>query len=237
MIGIILLATSWIALRFHRQGLRELGFNRPRQRMAEFSAGLALAAGVAALQYVLIAHFAGFSWQINPELSWAMTLESLRWNTNSVMFEELLFRGYLLWLGIRLLGPHKGTWLSAIAFGVYHWFSYGIWGQWINMAYVFLLTGAFGFMLAWAFAKTRSIFLPIALHLGWNLTTIFGFSNGPLGAQFLIPDRAVRETLSWREQIFTSIALPIAMVATVILVLNILDKSTAIEETADGKVS
>lgn len=37
-----------------------------------------------------------------------------------------------------------------------------------------------------SFAETKSIYLPIALHLGWNVFNIVIFSNGPLGHQVLM---------------------------------------------------
>ena len=37
-----------------------------------------------------------------------------------------------------------------------------------------------------SFAKTKSMYLPIGLHLGWNLFNIVLFSNGPLGKQLFM---------------------------------------------------
>ncbi len=62
-------------------------------------------------------------------------MDSIRWNINSVLFEELLFRGYLLYKAIEWLGARKGCFLSAIAFGVYHWFSYGVIGNVIGVRF------------------------------------------------------------------------------------------------------
>ncbi len=48
------------------------------------------------------------------------------------------------------------------------------------MFFVFIGTGLMGYAWALAFSKTRSIFLPIGLHLGWNFTFNTIFSKGPL---------------------------------------------------------
>jgi len=48
------------------------------------------------------------------------------------------------------------------------------------------MTGIWGFMFAMAFAKTKSLYLPIGLHFGWNLISTVVFSQGPLGNQLLI---------------------------------------------------
>jgi len=39
-----------------------------------------------------------------------------------------------------------------------------------------------GYAWAWAFAKTKSIMLPLGFHLGWNFIHNTIFSKGPLGA-------------------------------------------------------
>ncbi len=187
MIGVILLALSWVLLRLQGKPLTVLGFNRPAQRAVEFAAGLLLAAVFAGAQFLMRAELADFRWVFNAQLALSQLLEGVRWVVNSVLYEELLFRGYLLYQAIQYLGARKGCWLSAAAFGVYHWFSYSVLGSLVPMLYVFLYTGLFGLMLAWAFARTQSIILPIALHLGWNLTTILVFSAGPIGAQLLLP--------------------------------------------------
>ena len=50
--------------------------------------------------------------------------------------------------------------IDAAAFGMYHWFSYGVVGNPVAMIYVFLLTGAFGLMWARAFVVTGSVAAP-----------------------------------------------------------------------------
>jgi len=55
-----------------------------------------------------------------------------------------------------------------------------------EMIFIFFMTAIWGFMFAMAFAKTYSLYLPVALHFGWNLIHIVVFSQGPLGNQLLI---------------------------------------------------
>ncbi|NVJ61538.1 MAG: CPBP family intramembrane metalloprotease [Gammaproteobacteria bacterium] len=215
MIGIILIAISWGLLRIEKRPLSAIGFNKPQQRLIEFLTGLFLAGSFATLQFILIAYFSNFGWKLNSDFNVTTFVDSLRWNINSVLFEELIFRGYLLYKAIEMLGVRNGCLLSAIAFGVYHWFSYGIFGNVVQMIYVFLLTGSFGLALALSFAMSKSVILPIALHLGWNLVTILVFSNGPLGAQLLISSLAEPEPLSGVEQFITSILMPVSFVLIV----------------------
>jgi membrane protease YdiL (CAAX protease family) len=97
MIGnLLLLMVWWILLRLEGRGLRELGFNRPTLRLAQLGAGVAIAGAVAALQQFGYALASGTRWSLNPGFTSELLRESLRWNINSVVFEELIFRGYLI---------------------------------------------------------------------------------------------------------------------------------------------
>lgn len=220
MIGAILLAMSWLLLRWEGKSISELGFNRPRRRLTEFAMGFSIAAVFCVAQQVLIAGFSGFHWVVNQEMTLPVLLDSLRWNVNSVLFEELIFRGYLLYKAIQWLGPHRACLLSAASFGVYHWFSYGLLGNWIAMIYVFFLTGTFGLMLAISFQRTQSVIAPIALHLGWNVVSIVVFSRGPIGPQLLIPSTTEPAMVSGVEQIVINLLIPLSLPALVIWLMT-----------------
>ena len=216
MIGPILLALSWILLRLEGKSLGVLGLNAPALRLRQCGAGFLVAGLAVILQQLGHAAVADVAWRLNPAADLALVARSLRWNVNSVLYEELLFRGYLLYQAIRRLGARRGVLLGAAAFGVYHWFSYGIVGNPVMMAFIFVLTGAFGFMFATAFARTESIALPIGLHLGWNLVSYLGFSTGPLGAGLLVPaNGAARLEATGLSGLLLDIVLPLAVVAVV----------------------
>lgn len=220
MIGLILIGVSWLLLRIQGRPLSVLGFNKPAQRFGEFVAGFMLACGFATTQFVLTSVFSDFDWVLNPDYNATKLLDALRWTLNSVLYEELLFRGYLLYKAIERVGTRKACWLSAAAFGIYHWFSYGLFGSVIPMIYVFFLTGSFGLMLAYSFAMSKSVVLPIALHLGWNVVTILVFSNGPIGAQLLQPSAGEPLTMSSVQQLTINIVIPVSLVVSVVWVVT-----------------
>lgn len=59
------------------------------------------------------------------------------------------------------------------------------------MAVIFVMTESFGFLLARAYKRSRSVYLPFALHLGNNIATMILFSrNKAIGNQILLPDYA-----------------------------------------------
>lgn len=182
MIGILVeLIISWILLYLiERKNILSLGFLPITKRLKQLAIGFLITAilciGVESLEMLLRSS----SLHLNENSSAALILKMFWWDFKSVLTEELLFRGALLFILIERIGARKGIIISAVAFGIYHWFSFGIFGNIIPMFFVFISTGLMGYAWALAFSKTKSIFLPIGLHLGWNFTFNTIFSKGPL---------------------------------------------------------
>lgn len=136
----------------------------------------------------------------NPDFGFHEALFALRWTAVAAMMEELIFRGAILYFLIKKIGPKWACILSAIAFGIYHWFSYSMFGRGlIPMAYVFILTGASGWMFAYSFVKSKSILIPFGLHFGWILMRIVFFSDGPLGESLFIEKGNNLELDPWQQ--------------------------------------
>lgn len=220
MIGPLLLAVTALLLAIERRSLRAVGFDRPRARATEFAAGFAAAGAAAALVQLGTSWITGIAWVTNSDVTAGLLVEHTRWTTNSVLFEELVFRGYLLLKAIELIGERRAVMLDAAAFGVYHWFSYGVFGAPAAMIMVFVFTASFGLMLAYAFAATRSVAAPIGLHLGWNAVTYIVFSAGPLGAAMLVPEgRPAMPPLSGPQGFAVQAGIPLTLVAGVLYAL------------------
>ncbi|GAA4488892.1 type II CAAX endopeptidase family protein [Actinoallomurus oryzae] len=97
--------------------------------------------------------------------------------------EEVLLRGVLF----RIVEEMTGTWgalaVSALVFGVLHLVNAKatVWGA-------LAIAMEAGLMLGAAYAATRTLWLPIGLHLGWNFAeggifgvTVSGNGDGPAG--------------------------------------------------------
>ncbi len=183
MTGIIVqLAISWLLVWLvERKNLGVLGFTPTRRRLGDFALFLLVTAICCASGFFMRIYFAKEQWQVNPSLNANLILSGLWWNIKSVLFEELIFRGVLLYILIKRIGPLKAILISSIAFGIYHWFSYGILGQTTQMIVIFFITGAMGLVFAYGYAKTFSLYIPCAIHLGWNFTHGFIFSSGSIG--------------------------------------------------------
>ena len=137
--------------------------------------------------------FAKQEWELNPKLTVHLILTGIWWNVKSVLFEELIFRGVLFYVLIKKLGHTRAIIISAIAFGIYHWFSHEVIGNPTQMAITFVITGTMGLVYAYGYSKTFSLYIPIAIHLGWNLTSSVIFSKGVLGDQLFTQVKPVPE--------------------------------------------
>ena len=190
MIGILVeLVISWLLLwLIAKSSLAALGFTPTKSRILELAIGLLVAVAICTLHHLAATYFAGNRWLLNPTYTTVAFAKSSFWVLKSVLFETLIFQGALLYLAIQQIGRTKACVLSATCFGVYHWFSYGAFGNPVAMAFIFFMTACIGLMYAFAFAKTHSLYLTIALHFGWNLFDTIVFSNGPLGKQLLLPE-------------------------------------------------
>jgi uncharacterized protein len=187
MLGLVVqLAISWLIVWFYeRNDLRVLGFFPTKARLLDFLLFFVITAICCSTGFLLKMYFGGLRWELNPNLTIGLILEGVRWNIVSVLFEELIFRGVLLYILIKKLGFTKAILISAIAFGIYHWFSYNIIGNIVPMIITFLLTGTMGLLFAYGYTRTMSLYVPTAIHLGWNLTQGFVFSDGAIGTGIL----------------------------------------------------
>lgn len=195
MLGILVqLIISWLLLWFiEKTDLRVLGLNPTKQRLADFGIFFLIAAICCASGFILRMVY-GEQWGLNPGVSFKVIANGVWYNIKSVLFEEFIFRGALLYILIKRIGSTKAIAISAIAFGIYHWFSFGIIGNVTQMIQVFIITGLMGVVYAYGYAKTFSLYIPIAIHLGWNITSSVIFSDTNIGNHLLmkLPTKVVQ---------------------------------------------
>jgi len=188
MLGLFVeLVLSWLLLwLFFKKSLLALGIAPTQSRIFNLGIGLLIAGICAALYYLSFSTFLNNHWTINTAFTKQKFAAGSWWTLQSVLYEELIFRGALLYILIKKIGINAACITSAICFGVYHWFTSGALGNPQQMAIIFFMTGIWGWMFAMAFAKTKSLYLPIGLHFGWNFISTIIFSQGPSGKQFLV---------------------------------------------------
>ena len=195
MVGIIVqLAISWLLIWFFQKGnLGVLGFMPSKKRLRDFGIFFIIAALCSSSEFFMRMYFADQRWQLNPELSANLILSGTWWNIKSVLFEELIFRGVIFYMLIKKTRATKAIIISSVAFGIYHWFSQEAFGNPGQMAVTFLVTGLAGLLFAYGFAKTFSLYVPCALHLGWNLVKSVIFSETVIGDQLFVQVKPVPE--------------------------------------------
>lgn len=179
---------SWgLVWLYERNNLRILGLPVSKQRLKDFFLFLLITSACCATGFLCQMYFGGIRWELNPKFSTRLLAEGIWWNIKSVLFEELIFRGAVFYILIQKLGIRTATLISSAAFGIYHWFSYGIFGDAGQMIFVFFLTGTMGMLYAFGYARTMSLYIPVAIHFGWNFTQGFIFSKGSIGTGVLRP--------------------------------------------------
>jgi membrane protease YdiL (CAAX protease family) len=181
---IVGVATAILALWFYSALVRRLEGRRRPEELSLSDARRGLVRGVLsglglfALTIAIIAMFGGYHVLGWGSLGGAVT--TLGVMCSAAVTEELIFRGALF----RILEEKTGTWgalaASGLVFGGLHLLNANatIWGALAIAIEAGLLFGAI-------FAATRSLWLPIGLHLGWNLaeggifgTTVSGTAGG-----------------------------------------------------------
>lgn len=193
MIGIVVqLALSWLIIWLvEKKDLRVLGLSPTKRRLADFALFFSITALCCASDFILRMLFAEQRWVFNPQLSFKLILDGFWWNLKSVLFEELIFRGVLFYILIKRIGMSWAIVISSVAFGIYHWFSQEVFGNPVQMLFTFIITGLMGVVYAYGYAKTFSLYIPIAIHLGWNVVRSVVFSETVIGDQLLVQVKPV----------------------------------------------
>lgn len=97
----------------------------------------------------------------------------------SAFGEEIVFRGVVFRLVEDRLGTTRAVMLSAGAFALIHAANPG--ATWFSTAAIALEAGV---LLALAYVATRSLWMPIGLHFGWNFTEGGVFGEAVSGGRY-----------------------------------------------------
>ena len=166
-----------------KRSFESLGVKISRQSLIDIFAGIGITFLMMATIFSVMLGlnwltFNGFAWQFDPistVLSSVCTFFIIfllvGWN------EELFSRGYQLQTIASGLNLFWGAVLSAAVFGVIHLRNPH--ATWVSTAGIFFA----GIFFAYAYIRTRQLWLPIGLHIGWNFFegVVFGFPVSGLG--------------------------------------------------------
>lgn len=169
------LGVTWICLRLRRERLSSIGFVLDARWMRELGVGTFFGLASALLAVGMIWASGGVRLELDPARSVATMVYGAYLFLFVALFEETLFRGFVFQRFVAGAGP----WIAQIAMGLLfatsHWGNPDMHGATLAWATVELFTGAVLLGLAWL--RTRSLAMPIGIHLGWNwaLGQLLGF--------------------------------------------------------------
>jgi hypothetical protein len=224
---IALLAISWFIIwLFDKGSLSVLGLLLTKERLKYFAILFIVSALISSSAFLLKMYVAKEEYQLSQSLTIKSIFLEILYQFRSVLTEELLCRGVLLYILIKKIGQTKAVLISSILFAVLHWFNAGIWGNIIQMFVVFGFTFAMGILLAYAYAKTFSLWVPFAIHFGWNLTQNFIFPDTSTGNHiFILAAPPPLITVSYLA-FFTMLLFPkIAVIVIDYLIVKRIDKN------------
>ena len=189
MAGLIVeLIISWLLLKFIlHENLSVLGFKINTHQLRLIIIAFFIPVVFLAIYLVSISLWVKSPYHLNPHYTFDAFKNSASYVLISVIYEELIFRGALLYILIKKIGAQKAVLVSAISFGIYHWFTMGVLGHVMPMLFVFTITAIMGYIFALSFSISKTIYFPFAIHLGYNFTFMIIFSRSNIGEQLLIP--------------------------------------------------
>lgn len=164
--ALALLTYRWVVRRTERRAVTEVG------RAGAGSATLrGVALGVTMFAVVIACITLTGGYRVDGWGSVSFAVGFLGFTAAAAVTEELMFRGVLF----RVVEERAGTWgalaLTAVVFGAMHLINphATVWGA-------IAIAIEAGGMLGAAYAATRTLWLPIGLHAGWNVAAagIFG---------------------------------------------------------------
>ncbi|MFC1558685.1 lysostaphin resistance A-like protein [candidate division KSB1 bacterium] len=173
-IFIAVLFSSWTILRFvERKKFAVLGFAFHNTFTGEIKKGLILGSGIISIVFLvsLLTNAVSVSWS-----GAGISLLIINFIIYAFIFfiqcagEEAFFRGYLFQIIMEKINKITAVVIMSVLFSIVHMLNPEI--SIFALCNVFL----FGVLLSAAYIKTRSLWLPTALHFSWNFSQSFIFS-------------------------------------------------------------
>ncbi len=161
-----LLAVTWICVRLRKERLSSVGFVLDARWARELGVGTFFGIATLLLAVAMIWAVGGVRLALDPARSLATMAYGAYMFLFVALFEETLFRGFVF----QRLVAGAGPWIAQIALGLLfaagHWGNPDMHGATMAWASVELFLGAV--LLGLAYLRTRSLAMPIGIHLGWN---------------------------------------------------------------------
>ncbi len=181
-----LLGVTWLCVRLRREPLSSIGFVLDGRWAREFGVGSLVGVATALLAVAMIWAVGGVRLELDPSRSLAMLAYGAYLFLFVALFEETLFRGFVFQRLVAGAGIRVAQIALGLLFATSHWGNPDMHGATLAWATVELFLGAV--LLGLAYLRTRSLALPIGIHLGWNWAQghLLGFEKG---VRYIFPVR------------------------------------------------
>ena len=176
----------WLFMKFiDKQPFIQIGL-QTKGRLKEFNYGIFLGFIIMGAAFLFLFSineivFVDFSFNLNK------VLLSIILFTGVSVFEEVVFRGYMLKNLLESFNPYLALFISSIFFSLIHGYNPNV--TTLGLCNIFLA----GFFLGASYVFTKNLWFPIALHFSWNFfQSMFGFKVSGLDSysiiEFTIPE-------------------------------------------------
>jgi membrane protease YdiL (CAAX protease family) len=176
----------WLFMKFiDKQPFIQIGL-QTKGRLKEFNYGIFLGFIIMGAAFLFLFSineivFVDFSFNLNK------VLLSIILFTGVSVFEEVVFRGYMLKNLLESFNPYLALFISSIFFSLIHGSNPNV--TTLGLCNIFLA----GFFLGASYVFTKNLWFPIALHFSWNFfQSMFGFKVSGLDSysiiEFTIPE-------------------------------------------------
>ena len=176
----------WLFMKFiDKQPFIKIGL-QTKGRLKEFNYGIFLGFIIMGAAFLFLFSineivFVDFSFKPNK------VLLSIVLFTGVSVFEEVVFRGYMLKNLLESFNPYLALFISSIFFSLIHGYNPNV--TTLGLCNIFLA----GFLLGASYVFTKNLWFPIALHFSWNFfQSMFGFKVSGLDSysiiEFTIPE-------------------------------------------------
>ena len=128
MLGlVVIILISWGLLRLiEKKNIDVLGIIPCPNRLMQLLIGVAFMILLSLLMIAIESYVLSVEWHQNESINFYTIVKSFVYHLRSALTEDLIFRGALLYILIQRIGSQKSLLVSALCFGVYHVFSYGM---------------------------------------------------------------------------------------------------------------
>jgi uncharacterized protein len=175
------LLATWACTRLRKEPLSSVGYRLDRRWFKEIALGTLLGIGTVLAVVGMIWAIGGVRFELDPARSVGTLITGLYIFLFAALMEENLFRGFIFQRLLDGIGIWPAQIILASLFALGHWGNPGMQGSTEIVASLDLFLGAI--LLGLAYLRTRSLALPIGLHLGWNWAQgyILGFGVSGYG--------------------------------------------------------